>query len=236
MQQTPLKELVVFHPSAEYLTGVRALLPYIEQELNVRTVTLTSDEAATGILYRAEADWSVLGRKVRKEMGKVKADLLTLTSDEVQSYVETGKITVGGCDLIEGDLTVVRYVKPLEGQEDGSAKYETHTDNDVVILLDVLVRPELAQEGLAREVINRVQRLRKKAGCVPTDDIEVYYRFAEGMGAELRQIILASEDIIMRVLKRLPLPDEQRPASDAVLVEEEQDIGEEKLTLVLVRM
>ena len=169
-------------------------------------------------------------------MGAVREGLLTLTSDQVQKYVETGKITVGGCDLVEGDLTVVRFVKPVEGAADGAAKFETHTDNDVVILLDTLVRPELAQEGLAREVINRVQRLRKKAGCVPTDDVDVYYRFAEGMGAELAKIFVHSEEVIMRVLKKMPLPDEQRPETDVVLMEEEQDIGEEKLTLVLVRM
>lgn len=231
-----MKELVVFHPSAEYLEDVRALLPYIEQELNVRTVTLTSDEATTGIVYRAEADWSVLGRKVRKEMGKVKAGLLLLTSAEVQNYVETGKITVGGCDLIAGDLTAVRFVKPSEDPVEGAAKYETHTDNDVVILLDILVRPELAQEGTAREVINRVQRLRKKAGCIPTDDIDVFYKFTEGMGAELAKIIVESESVIVKVLKRMPQPDEKRESGVNVLIEEEQEIGDEKFTLILVKV
>lgn len=225
----------MFHPSEEYLADVRALLPYVEQELNVRTVTLTSDEGATGIVYRAEADWSVLGRKVRKQMGAVRAGLLTLSSEEVQAYVQTGRITVGGCDLVTGDLTAVRFVQAKGDSVEGAAKYETDTDGDVVILLDVLVRPELAQEGTAREVINRVQRLRKKAGCVATDEIDVFYRFAEGLGAELGKIIVESEDVICRVLKRMPQPDAQRSTAVPVLIEEEQEIGDEKITLLLVR-
>jgi isoleucyl-tRNA synthetase len=45
-----------------------------------------------------------------------------------------------------------------------------------MVLLDAFAYPELAQEGLAREVLNRIQRLRKRAGLVPTDDVQVSYR------------------------------------------------------------
>jgi isoleucyl-tRNA synthetase len=44
-----------------------------------------------------------------------------------------------------------------------------------MVLLDAFAYPELAQEGLAREVLNRIQRLRKRAGLVPTDDVKVEY-------------------------------------------------------------
>ena len=44
-----------------------------------------------------------------------------------------------------------------------------------MVLLDAFAYPELAQEGLAREVLNRIQRLRKRAGLVPTDDVKVSY-------------------------------------------------------------
>lgn len=236
LQQTPLAELLVYHPDPEYLADVQSLLPYVEQELNVRTVVFTSDEARCGIKFRATADYAVLGRKLRKDIGRVKKNLPNLTSEEVKAYLKDGKISVDGIELIEGDLTAQRYVELAPSTEEGAAQYETNTNNDVVVLLDVRRRPELEQEGLAREVVNRVQRLRKKAGLVATDDIDVFYRFAEGVGAELERIMNESEEVITRVLKKMPRPFSQNQAAeDAFLIEEVQEVGDDQITLTLVR-
>jgi isoleucyl-tRNA synthetase len=235
--KTPLAELVVFHPDAEYLEDVKSLLPYIEQELNVRSVVFSSDEAQCGIKFRAGADYTVLGRKLRKDIGRVKKALPSVPSEDVKAYLATGKITVDGIELVAGDLTATRYVELPPRAEDGDGPhYETNTNNDVVILLDVRRRPELEQEGTAREVINRVQRLRKKAGLVATDDIDVYYSFTEGVGAELAAIIEQSGEVLRRTLKRTPLPKSELKAEGReVVIEEEQEVGEEKVTLTLVR-
>ncbi|GAA5973857.1 hypothetical protein JCM11641_003196 [Rhodosporidiobolus odoratus] len=232
--KTPLAELVVFHPSQEYLDDVASLLPYVEQELNVRSVVFTSDEARCGIKFRADADYAVLGRKLRKALARVKKALPNVPSEDVKAYLATGKISVDGIELTQGDLTATRYVE-LPTRVEGGPHYETNTNNDVVILLDVLRRPELEQEGTAREVINRVQRLRKKAGLVATDDIDVFYSFAEGVGAELEQIIEASGEVLRRVLKKSPQPKREMTEGREVVIEEEQEVQEEKITLTLVR-
>ncbi|GAA6058910.1 hypothetical protein JCM10212_002862 [Sporobolomyces blumeae] len=230
--KTPLAELVVFHPSQEYLDDVKSLLPYVEQELNVRTVVFTSDEARCGIKFRADADYAVLGRKLRKDLARVKKALPDVPSEDVKAYLATGKITVDGIELAQGDLTATRYVE-LPERVEGGAHYETNTNNDVVVLLDVLRRPELEQEGAAREVINRVQRLRKKAGLVATDDIDVYY---SGCSAELESIIEGGMEVIKKVLKRAPMNKSSfNPDGREVVIEEEQEIGDDKVVLTLVR-
>lgn len=201
----------------------------------MHTVTLTSDEALCGIKYKADADMKVLGRKLRNNIGRVKAGLEKLTSDDVKAYLANGKIDIDGIELVEGDLTVVRGVELPPHANDGSPHYETNTDNEVVVLLDVLVRPELEEEYIARELCNRVQRLRKKAGLVATDDIDVFYRFAEGLGAELDAIMGRQEKLLMSRLKALPKKDEERDVTLTVLVEEEQEIDESRITLTLVR-
>lgn len=224
--------MVVFHPSQEYLDDVKSLLPYVEQELNVRTVVFTSDEARCGIKFRADADYTVLGRKLRKDLARVKKALPNVASDDVKAYLSTGKITVDGIELAKGDLTATRYVE-LPTRVEGGPHYETNTNNDVVILLDVLRRPELEQEGAAREVINRVQRLRKKAGLFATDDIDVYY---SGCSSELQQIIEGGMEVIKKVLKRAPMDKKELNAEGReIIIEEEQEIGEDKLVLTLVR-
>ncbi|POY75658.1 putative Isoleucine--tRNA ligase [Rhodotorula taiwanensis] len=231
--KTPLAELVVFHPDQEYLDDVKSLLPYVEQELNVRTVVFTSDEARCGIKFRADADYAVLGRKLRKDLARVKKALPNVASDDVKAYLSTGKITVDGVELVKGDLTATRYVD-VPPRTEGGPEYESNTNNDVVILLDCLRRPELEQEGTAREVVNRVQRLRKKAGLVATDDIDVFYSFTEGLGKELEDIMAASDDVICRTLKKSPRPKREFTGERDVVIEEEVEVGDDKMTLTLV--
>ncbi|EUC58626.1 isoleucyl-tRNA synthetase,cytoplasmic protein, partial [Rhizoctonia solani AG-3 Rhs1AP] len=228
--KTPLKELLVFHPDQEYISDVQSLQRYIESELNIREVIFTSDEARTGVKYRAVADWPVLGRKLRKDMGKVKAGLPNLSSDDVKSYVQTGTVDVAGIKLVAGDLTVQRYV---DLPEDGTSA--TNTDNDVVVVLDIRIHPELEGEGLARELINRVQKLRKKAGLQAVDEVEVYYSFANGEGQDILKATGEQEEMIQKSIKGLPKDVAGRPKEAAVLIEEEQEIGETKFKLSLVR-
>ena len=205
----------------------------------MRQVTFTTDEALCGIKYKASADITVLGKKLRKDIGKVKAGLPKLTSDEVKAYLATGTIQVGGVELVEGDLTATRFVELPPRAPDATVHLESNTNNDVVVLLDVMRHPELEAEGMAREVVNRIQRLRKSAGLVPTDDIDVFYHFADEdqkEGQELHECIVAQQDIFVRVLKRVPLPKTQMNAApSAVVTEEVVEVGDLKVTLTLVR-
>lgn len=227
-----MKELLVFHTNPQYLEDVRSLRRYIESELNVRDVVLTSDESESGVKYRAVADWAVLGRKLRSNLGKVKAALPSLSSDDVKSYTEISKITVAGIELVEGDLTVQRYIELPEGAEE---QYATNTDNDAVVRLDVKVHPELTGEWLARELINRVQKLRKKAGLQATDDVDVFYKFEEGTGRELVTAMKDHAEVIKRTVRNVPVDIKERKAGSTVLIDEEQEVAEVKFELSLVR-
>jgi isoleucyl-tRNA synthetase len=229
--QTPLKELLVFHPDKDYLEDVRSLLRYVQSELNVRDVIATSEETTARVRYRAVADWAVLGRKLRNNLGKVKSALPDLSSDDVRSYTQTGRVTVAGIELKEGDLVVQRYMELPEGE----GAYATQTDNDVVVRLDIQVHPELAREWLAREFISRVQKLRKKAGLQATDDVEVYYQFEDGNGAELRDAIHEHAEVIERTVRSVPTDISRRRGGSDVIVEEEQEVAETKFSLSLVR-
>lgn len=230
-KQTPLKELLVYHPNAQYIADVTSLQRYILSELNVRDVIFTSDESTSGVCYRAVADWSVLGRKLRKDLGRVKNALPNVPSDAVKTYIDSGKLTVDGIELVAGDLTVQRYLELPPGSE---GQYSTHTDNDVVVRLDVQVHPELMSEWLARELINRVQKLRKKAGLQATDDVEVYYRFEDGSGVELLDAIKEHAEFILKTVRSAPVDVQERKGGDQI-IEEEQEVADAKFSLTLVR-
>lgn len=230
-QQTPLRELLVFHPDAQYIADVTSLQRYIVSELNVRDVVFTSDESMSGVRYRAVADWGVLGRKLRKDLARVKNALPNVSSDAVKTYIDSGKLTVDGIELVAGDLTVQRY---LDLPPTSEGQYSTHTDNDVVVRLDVQVHPELMGEWLARELINRVQKLRKKAGLQATDDVNVYYKFEDGSGAELLDALKEHAEIILKTVRSVPVDIQERKGG-ILIIEEEQEVADVKFSLTLVR-
>ena len=213
------------------MTDIKPLQRYIQSELNIRDIVFSSDEGSSGVKYRAVADWAVLGKKLRKDLGRVRNALPTVSSDEIKAYITTGKIVVVGIELVEGDLTVQRYLEPPPASE---GQFATNTDNDVVIRLDVQIHADLQGEWLARELTNRVQKLRKKAGLQATDDVHIFYRFEDGSGADLLKAIQENTVIITKTVGSLPT-DVKEKANSEVIIEEEQEIDDTKFMIYLAR-
>ncbi|KAK0461235.1 tRNA synthetases class I-domain-containing protein [Desarmillaria tabescens] len=230
--KTPLKELLVFHPEAQYHADVKPLQDYIQSELNVRDVIFSSDESLSGVRYRAVADWPVLGRKLRKDLGRVKNALPDVSSGAVKEYLTTGTLLVDGIELVTGDLTVQRY---LELPSSAQGQYGTHTDNDVVVRLDIQVHADLQGEWLAREFTNRVQKLRKKAGLQATDDVDIFYLFSEGSGSEIIAALREHTDLIKRTVGSAPVERKGEDLIGEVLIEEAQEVADVKFVLYLVK-
>jgi isoleucyl-tRNA synthetase len=217
----------------QYIQDVEPLQKYIESELNVRSVVFSSDESSSGLRYRAVADWTVLGRKLKKDVSRVRTALPEVPSDKIKEFLDTGKLTVdGNIELVTGDITVQRY---LDIPADAQKQFATNTDNDVVVRLDILVHPELVGEWLARELTNRVQKLRKKAGLQATDDVHVFYRFEEGSGKEIVDAIGAYSDMIRKTVGNVPSDVSSRAAGSELLIEEEQEVSDVKFLLYLVK-
>ncbi|KAJ7346787.1 tRNA synthetases class I-domain-containing protein [Mycena albidolilacea] len=230
--KTPLLELLVFNTNKQYIEDVEPLRKYIESELNVRNVVFSSDESASGVRYRAVADWTVLGRKLRKDVGRVRNALPNVSSDDVKKFLDTGKISVDGIELVTGDITVQRYLDiPAAAQK----QFATNTDNDVVVRLDIQIHPELMGEWLARELTNRVQKLRKKAGLQATDDVHIFYRFEEGSGAEILDAVREYPEMIRRTVGNVPVDISSRKPGSELLIEEEQEVSDVKFVLYLVK-
>ncbi|KAK9386842.1 tRNA synthetases class I-domain-containing protein [Lipomyces mesembrius] len=227
----PLKTLVVMHVDPQYLDDIRGLQQYIVEELNIRDLILTSDEEKYGVVYRCEADWPTLGKKLKRDIVRVKNALPRLTSDEVKGFVNTGTVTVDGIALVEGDLQVIRGLDA----DSVAHGHETSTDQDVLIILDTTIYPELKTEGLAREIINRVQRLRKKAGLNATDDVRVQYQMLEDK-IGLTEVFVEHEALLSKALRR---PVEKRDDDEVtgdVVVDEDQNIQEARFSLRLLKL
>lgn len=175
--KTPLPSLVVIADSP-YLSDVDELQSYIKEELNIREVILSSDEDKYNIILEARVDWPTLGKKLKKSAQIVRKALPNLNQMQLRQYLHDKKMTIEGIDLEENDLNIVRvldraHVEDVD-REDGP-KWEVSISENVITLLDTSLRPDLLKDGLVRDIINRVQRMRKTAGLVPTDDVRMQY-------------------------------------------------------------
>lgn len=228
--KTPLKQLVILHSDPEYLRDIESLKGYITDELNVRDVVITSDEAKYGVQYTAVADWPVLGKKLKKDAKRVKAALPNVSSEDVKKFAETGKLTVDGIDLVSEDLQVQRGLP----EKEASSGHESRSDRDVLIILDVNSYPELLSEGLARELINRIQRLRKKANLNAVDDVNVEFDLKKDT-IDFEQVIKINEEMLLKTTKR-PIVAFTEAAADRVIIDEEQTINDTIFNLRLLKI
>ncbi|XP_060095862.1 isoleucine--tRNA ligase, cytoplasmic [Heteronotia binoei] len=226
----PLKEVVVIHHDPQALEDIRSLEKYILEELNVRQVTLSTDKDKYGIRLRAEPDHMVLGKRLKGAFKSVMAAIKELTSEQLEEFQKTGTIVVEGHELHEEDLRLMYTFDQAVG---GSAHFEAHSDSQVLVLLDITPEQSMVDEGVAREVINRIQKLRKKRNLVPTDEITVYYR-AHPEGDYLDTVIKEHTDFIFATIKAA-LKAYPLPPSAEVLIQEKTQLKGSELEITLAK-
>ncbi|KAF6327443.1 hypothetical protein mRhiFer1_006627 [Rhinolophus ferrumequinum] len=226
----PLKEIVVIHQDPEALNDIRSLEKYIIEELNVRKVTLSTDKTKYGVRLRAEPDHMVLGKRLKGAFKTVMACIKQLSSEELEQFQKSGTIVVGGHELHEEDIRLMYTFDQAPG---GTAQFEAHSDAQTLVLLDVSPDQSMVDEGMAREVINRIQKLRKKCNLVPTDEITVYYT-AKSEGKYLNTIIESHTEFICATIKA-PLKPYPVPPSDKILIQDKMQLKGSDLEITLTR-
>lgn len=228
--KNPLKELVVLNSDESYRKDIVSLKGYITSELNVRNIVISADEEAYGVQYTAVADWPVLGKKLKKDAKRVKSALPNVTSEEVKAFAASGKLTVDGIDLVSEDLQVQRGLLT----RDAESGHEARSEKDVMIILDVNSYPELQSEGLARELINRIQRLRKKAGLQTTDEVAVQYKLHKDT-ISFVDVLKNNNDLLLKCTKK-PLSVFSDVSADSIIIDEEQAINDTTFDLRLLKL
>ena len=148
----PLSSLTIIHQDESLLKEVSKLEDYIKSELNIKTIKYETDESKSIKLF-AKPNSRVLGKRLGKDFGKFMGLIKNLKSETLKTFELEGKLELAGESFTPDDIFVFR--EPLEGSEALSNKW-------ITIDLDTNLNEDLIQEGLAREVINRIQRTRKE--------------------------------------------------------------------------
>lgn len=222
----PLPEVVVVHQDAQYISDVKSLEEYILSELNVRRLTVTTDKSVYGITLRAEPDHKILGVRLKNDFKNVTAAIKSLTDKEINEMVAQGYRQIAGHRV---ELSEVRLI--FKSDDLNSGRYEVHSDNDVLVLLDVTPDSSMQDEGTAREIINRVQKLRKKAHLVPTDEIKVFYQVT----GDLERVADDFKSFIESTIKASFEKLSKRCSNDLLIIEETQQLKNCTLYLALTK-
>ena len=166
----PLANAVLVPRTAEERAALERLGAQIADELNVRHVEVVAD-AGERLAYSLRPNLPVLGPRFGSEVGKIRAALAAADAGEIVTRMrEAGTLTLEGFELSASDVLV-----DVEAAEGWSAA----EDAGYSALIDTAITPDLAAEGVAREVVRRLQDLRREAGLEITDRIHVRYEAGE---------------------------------------------------------
>lgn len=161
--KTPMQSLTIIHQDQAHLDGISKLESYIKTELNIKEILYSTDEDKYIKLF-AKPNSRVLGKRLGKSFGKFMGLIKKLPSETLKDFEASGKMTLDGEDLTLEDVFVFR--EPLEGSTALSNRW-------ITIDMDTNLTPELINEGLAREVINRIQKSRKDLNFNVEDRISI---------------------------------------------------------------
>ena len=222
----PLKEVVLVDADPTVLEDARSLESYIVSELNIRKLTVSSDKQKYDVKLTAKPNHMLLGKRLKREFKPISAAIAKLTDSELMEMEETGSRSILG-HVVEFNELHVGY----EVNSD-SGSYAAASMRNILVLLDCTTDQGMMDEGLAREVVNRVQKLRKKAKLVPTDKISVFYKFdgADKSNADLMRAVKSHQDLIETAVKS---PFSGEPAPENIIISEEADVKGCKLMITL---
>ncbi|MFT5320098.1 MAG: isoleucyl-tRNA synthetase [Pseudohongiellaceae bacterium] len=161
----PLSCLTIIHEDQAMLDEISRLESYIESELNVKSIVYSTDEDKYIKLF-AKPNSPVLGKRFGKEFNKFRQQIQDLNAAQLNTLQEEGSISLQGESFSTEDILVFREAK--EGTEALSNRF-------ISIDMNCELNDDLINEGLAREVINRIQKTRKDIGLNVTDRIMIHY-------------------------------------------------------------
>ncbi len=167
----------------------------IADELNVKKVTFT-DDVRDFSSYSFKPQLKTVGPKFGKQLGEIRAALSDVDGNAAMDEVnETGALKLvhpSGEVVLEKDDLLIDIA-----QKEG---YVSESDNKITVVLDTNLTPELLEEGFVKEIISKVQTMRKEAGFEVMDKITLYAKdntkiieILDKNGAEIKSAVLATE-------------------------------------------
>ena len=194
----------------------------IEDELNVKEVVF-KDDIADFISYSFKPQMRTVGPKYGKLLNKIKTTLSELDGNKAMAELKsTGelKLDIDGQEIVLLEEDMLIDMAQMEG-------YVSESDHTITVVLDTNLTPELIEEGFVRELVSKIQTMRKEAGFEVMDKIRVYAKdndkivsIMKNHGDEIKSEVLAEEIV----------------TGETKGYEKEWNINSEKVTMAVERI
>ena len=190
----------------------------IKEELNVKEIEFV-DDASEFVSYNVKPNLKTVGPKFGAILPAINQMLrMGDGTAYVKELKETGKVVLeigdAKAELIEEDLLI---------ETAKSEKYISMQENDIIVVLNIELTSELIEEGFVRELISKIQNLRKESGFEVQNHIEIYY---------------SNNDKIAEIIERNKEEIADETLADKIEIgegEKELDINGEKVMIKLIR-
>lgn len=182
----PLQKAVIPTPDAETTEALLHVAELIKSEVNVKELIIVpAEQSEIKLVKKIKPQFKVLGKKVGANMKAVAAEINAMNQDQIAQMEQEGcyPLTTVDYQLIPEDVEIITEDMP---------GWLVSNNGILTIALDIELTDELIEEGLARELINRIQNLRKSSGLEITDRISIVLEDRE----EIHNAVLHCSDYI----------------------------------------
>lgn len=238
----PLREVIVVAANPEDIEALEYLKQYFLSEVNTWNVKFDPNWENMCTL-KVLPNWKDLGKRLGKKMKDVASAINALPKEEIINFMKVGTINICGFELTKDDIVVKRE---FAGD---NQKYEAMVSDDgsFLVAIDTTAGEDQFSELRARAIVAAIQKLRKSAGLVASDRVEVFYSVGgnnqkqrEETLAKLSSSLLAHKEFITKRVRALPVSLASSPAASlSPLIAEDrikdQDIADLEFQLFFYR-
>lgn len=232
----PLSKMTVIYPDADDLGGLKQLESYLRDELNIKSIEFSSDEAKF-VELSARLNTKLLGKTLGPRLGRDGMKQLqdfvgSLDSAQIKAIERGEEIYFEGIKLGSDELLVDR--RAAEGAT--GSDVVVASSGQITIVLDTKLTDELRLEGYAREFVNRVQRLRKDLNFDVADRISIRFMTACSMLPEAvsKHSVYISEETL--AIEIAGVKNEADMKSPSGMLPSSQDIEGKTVIIALERI
>ena len=182
----PLQKVMIPVLDNNQRAEIEAISELIKAEVNVKEIVLLDD--ASGILVKQiKPNFKALGPRFGKDMGLISKEIQGFSKEQIAQLDKEGSL-----DIVIAGNNVTLTVEDVEITSQDIEGWLVANSNGITVALDITISEALKQEGIARELVNRIQNIRKDSGFEVTDKIKVQLK-RNGL---LEEAILKNEDYI----------------------------------------
>ena len=163
----PLQKIMIPIDSVKQKEEILAVADLIKHEVNIKDIELLED-ASDILVKQIKPNFKTLGPRFGKDMKAVSAKIQQFTANDIKKIEQNGVLDV---EINEKNITL--ELSDVEITSQDIEGWLVANDGHLTVALDVTISEELRKEGIARELVNRIQNLRKDSGFEVTDRIDV---------------------------------------------------------------